>query len=169
MNQRDLAGPEELASIQRIGSRLRGELSRRRARRRRGQTLAAISVSAVVGASLTAGAFVLIASQEERVYSAYCYSGETTESVYTQATLPEPIDSAGDRSERTAPDALELCAAMWSSGVIGQEQSPDDPNAHRYPVPELQVCLRNDGVRAVFPSSDSEICEALGLQNTAER
>lgn len=129
-----------------------------------------IGVSVLVGASLTGGAVALIANQEERVYSAYCYSGPTTESVFTQATIPEPIDKVtGEGAPRGSADALELCSAMWRSGVIGQDQSPDDPNGNNYAVPELQACVRKDGVSAVFPSQDIGICEDLGLQGAESK
>lgn len=170
MSQHEPVRSEELATIQRIGSRLRNQISQQRERHRRRRTVATISLSVLVGASLTGGAVALIASQEERGYSAYCYSGSTTDSAFTQATIPEPIDKAtGEGSQREAADILELCSAMWSSGVIGQEKSPDDPNAHLYPVPELQLCVRDDGVSAVFPSREAGICEELGLRKTESR
>lgn len=159
------AGAEGVVIAKIEGQILEG-IAKRRVRRRRAKIAAMVSAGAVVGASLTGGAFALFAGQEEQVYSAYCYSQPSTDSVYTQAVISNAVDRVtGEQGTREPADALDLCAAMWSSGVIGQDRSPDNPNAHLYPVPTLQACVRSDGVRAVFPSDDTSICEKLGLED----
>lgn len=151
--------------IARMEENLVERMSRSRARAQRIRRGATIAGGLLAAASVTGGTLAVLASQEERDYWVYCYAAPATDATYTQASVAEAIDpQTGAPMKRADIDAEEICSRMWSGGVIGQAEPPEDPNNHQYPVPALQVCVRKDGVRAVFPSKDPEICTDLGLR-----
>ncbi|MCU1678454.1 MAG: hypothetical protein JWM93_3212 [Frankiales bacterium] len=63
--------------------------------------------------------------------------------------------------------ALDLCGALWRSGVIAAGRAQADlPEPGLHPVPPLVACRLPDGVAAVFPGT-AELCAQLGFPGLA--
>jgi hypothetical protein len=150
-------------------TRIEGQLFERidaRHRRRvlRHRLVAVAAVLVVAGAGIAAGT---IASPTQQSKFAYCYDGSTTSARVTQLALPgqaksESIPGSGDPKTRVA-NALFICEAAWKAGIFNRTNAPGP-----FPVPHLQVCLRNDLTVSVFrkPNSDESadaFCNGLGL------
>jgi hypothetical protein len=61
-------------------------------------------------------------------------------------------------------DAIGSCRIPWSQGVLRLgEPRPFGPSDTPFPVPDLVGCVNSKGVAAVFPSSNPDVCDSLGL------
>ncbi|WP_353808606.1 hypothetical protein [Agromyces sp. SYSU T00194] len=133
---------------------------RTRTRHRKVGVVCAVSIAAVA----TAGAaWAALASPQLRDDAVYCYSEANQSSVF--ATVVNPEAESPDGPEELDASAIELCEAAWRAGVVGQPAQSSE--GVQFPVPELQACVRLDGVTAVFPSDDrpeEEFCRELGLR-----
>lgn len=143
--------------------RMRAEMMRevdRLSRRKSVRTRLGVAASiAVVVAAATGAVWVVLASQELRENSAYCYEEASTSSRVQQVGDPSPVGE--DRVAR----AIDLCGSVWRAGFLGDQGSTRPPNDGRvHPVPSLFVCQQRDGTLAVFPDEGTPpTCEELGL------
>ena len=149
--------------------RLEGELFARIGLRHRRQVLrhrlvAAAIVVTLAGAGVAAGT---IANPSQQVNLAYCYGGTSPGSPVTQGVLPSNGIFTSRPGSRISPArvarALALCEGSWKSGIF----STSGGNAP-FPVPRLQVCLRDDLIVSVFPKKNAQesanaFCNSLGL------
>ncbi|WP_206447642.1 hypothetical protein [Agrococcus sp. KRD186] len=117
----------------------------------------------------TGVAAVTIASQAAQERSAHCYAAADTSSLSTQVGIPDEVtDSNGTTlpiradSDRAA-QALDLCGSVWRVGFFATDGVPVD-DGRQHEVPPLTACLRADQVIAVFPGSDEQLCESVGLR-----
>jgi hypothetical protein len=150
-------------------ARIEGELFARIEVRHRRQVLrhrlvAAAAVLVIAGAGVAAGT---VASPVQQSKSAYCYSGDSPSSRLAQLTLPisKDFDSKPGTIATAAQvdNALTLCKTVWRFGAFSRS-SKSGP----FPVPKLQVCLRDDLIVSIFrkpatPESAEEFCGNLGL------
>lgn len=150
-------------------ARIEEHLVRRVAVRHRRQVLrhrliAAAAVLVVAGAGVAAGT---IANPTQQSKFAYCYGGSTTGSRLAQLILPNSKNAdAGARptaSPERVANAVILCKSAWSVGFFNTS-SKTGP----FPVPKLQVCLRDDLIISVFRKpatggSARDFCNELGL------
>lgn len=166
---------------------------RHRSRRHRA-VLGAAAVLLVAGGGATA--WVTLATPELRTQSAYCYAEANTDSAFTQVGSPSDQIAPDGTVTTLAPvvdpaaAALSNCASVWAIDLFGTgpfagftpRSDPGDPAGAAEPSepravpsgrrPDLQACLRPDGVYSVFPVPGTELtgagadafCAALGLQ-----
>jgi hypothetical protein len=139
----------------------------RQSHRRRNRAIAGgASLLLLAGSGVAA---VTIASQSLQERSAHCYEAADTASLSTQVGIPDEVtDESGSTdplradSDRAA-QALDLCGSVWRSGFFATGGVPVD-DGRQHEVPPLTACLRSDQVIAVFPSSDDQLCESVGLR-----
>jgi hypothetical protein len=150
-------------------ARLEGELFDRVTRRHRRQVrrhrlVAIAAVLVVAGAGVAAGT---IASPTQQSKFAYCYNGDTTGARLAQLTLPnnKNFDSKPGTTATAAQvaNAAALCKSAWRNGAFSTS-SGSGP----FPVPRLQVCLRDDLIVSVFRKANAAesaetFCNNLGL------
>lgn len=142
----------------------RAQQADRHRRRRHVGIGAAVAAVAVLG---TTGAVVL-ASAELRENTTYCYQAADLGSRSTQVGSPTDVrDAQGRPIESAIADAVDKCAAVWRIGFFEGDNPPVD-DGKVYDVPELQLCVRPDGVAAVLPvegfaGSNEKFCTDLGL------
>ena len=142
---------------------------------RRFRVIRATAIAAIAALMLTAGGIaVLRASFEDVSYSVACYDGPGTYTAPVTVSAPAPMATDGTEAPRTRVDPVETCGEMWRMGLIGQEETPADPNAANFPVPALVGCVQANGVGAAFPrddlpESDTLACGLLGLAVWTER
>jgi hypothetical protein len=150
-------------------ARLEGELFARITKRHRRQVLrhrlvAAAAVLVIAGAGVAAGT---IANPSQQVNLAYCYGGATPSSQVAQGMLPNNgafRSKPGSKpSAARIANALALCEGAWKSGIFNKTSRPGP-----FPVPRLQVCLRDDLIVSVFPKKNGSesaeaFCSNLGL------
>jgi hypothetical protein len=149
--------------------RLEGELFARIGLSHRRQVLrhrlvAAAIVLTFAGAGVAAGT---IANPSQQANLAYCYGGTTPGSPVTQGVLPSNGVFQPRSGSKTSPArvarALALCEGSWKSGIFSKGNG-NPP----FPVPRLQVCLRDDLIVSVFPKKNAQqsanaFCNNLGL------
>lgn len=140
------------------------------ARRQRVWRVAATSGVLVAVLGLTGGAIAVVrASQAEIDGSIRCFAAAAVNAEFT--TVIEARVEGGSANPAFAERALEVCAAVWRVGLIGdgEVKIPADPSQVDHPVPQLIACNLRDGVVGVFPSDNaaSEQCLALGLTPVA--
>ncbi|MGO4361689.1 hypothetical protein [Terrabacter sp. RAF57] len=124
------------------------------AHRRRAAVIAAASV-AVVAAGGSAAAWVA-ATRPSDPFSGYCSPAVTLDrEVWAHRGFAVAEGSDGSRS---VPDALEVCATMWSTGIVtgGEPRQPGSTT-----VPELTACVIDDTL-VVFPAG-AGVCRQFGL------
>jgi uncharacterized membrane protein len=133
---------------------------------RKHRLIAAASIVLMAGGGVAAATVV---DQRAETHQAFCYGAASTADNPAQVTTPDSRTpgGAGIRAESTdyVDSAVQNCLALWqadyfSTGKIGSSTD--------FAVPDLQACLRNDLVIAVFPRINSEaspaaFCSALGL------
>jgi hypothetical protein len=150
-------------------ARLEGELFDRIDVRHRRQVLrhriaAAVAILVVAGAGVAAGT---IASPVQQSKFAYCYSGATTGSRLAQFTLPisKDFDSKPGTTATSTQiaNAVGLCTSAWQIGAFNTSAKSGP-----FPVPKLQVCLRDDLIVSVFRKPKATVsaeafCNNLGL------
>jgi hypothetical protein len=160
--QSRLPNPDEFARLEgglfdRIDLRHRRQVRRHR-------IVAAVAILVVAGAGVAAGT---IASPAQQSKFAYCYSGSETSSHVVELGLPnnKDFDSKPGTTATAAQvaNAVSLCKSAWSSGVFNTS-SQSGP----FPVPKLQVCLRDDLIVSVFRKPKATVsaeafCNNLGL------
>ena len=96
---------------------------------------------------------------ELRQNSASCFEAASLDSVVQQ--VGDPSAAGEDRVSR----AIDLCASVWSIGLIGAGLDGPPPNdGQTYPVPDLFVCVQRDDTLAVFPETAGVTCDDLGLR-----
>ena len=136
-----------------------------RNRRRRNVGIGAAVAAAAV---LTGTGAVLLANTEMRELTTYCYGSADLGSLHTQVGTPTEIrDDSGRAIPAAVADAVDKCAAVWRIGFFAHDGVPVD-DGRVYDVPDLQLCVRPDGVSAVLPrgddtGTDSAFCSGLGL------
>jgi hypothetical protein len=162
MEESGLPGPDDFV-------RLESELFARVTTRHRRQVLrhrlvAAAAVLVVAGAGVAAGT---IANPTQQSDLAYCYGGPSTSSQVAQALLPTNgifQSKPGHRpSAALISRALSLCEGSWKSGFFDKTGGVGP-----FPVPTLQVCLRDDLIVSVFRKPNAKesadaFCNNLGL------
>jgi hypothetical protein len=149
--------------------RLEGEVFERISTRHRRQVLrhrlvAVAAVIVIAGAGVAAGT---IANPTQQSKFAYCYQGSTTNSRVAQLGFPTNRGYATRPGSSVNPEqvanALFLCEGAWQNGIF---DSTGDTGP--FPVPRLQVCLRDDLIVSVFRKSNAAesaetFCNNLGL------
>jgi hypothetical protein len=121
-------------------------------------------VAAAAVVLLAGGGVAGVTEANQAVVSraAYCYSGSDTKSQYVQGQYSghgalSNDSSSPDVRARVVALAVQSCAAVWTTGVLGAGTT----------APPLQACVRNDQVIAVFPKNDAtpagEFCDDLGM------
>jgi hypothetical protein len=149
--------------------RLEGELFDRIAVRHRRQVLrhrlvAAAAILVVAGAGVAAGT---IANSTQQSKFANCYEGSSTNSREAQVAFPTNRGYATKPATTASPqqisNALFLCQGLWRIGAFSTSSG-----AGTFPVPKLQVCLRDDLIVSVFRKTNAnesadEFCNRLGL------
>ncbi len=142
----------------------RSRLADRQRRRRNVGIVASVAVAGVIAGT---GAIMLATTEMQR-YVTYCYAAADLDSHFTQIGTPMEVRDRDGRALTPAiGDAVEKCAAVWRIGFFQNDGAPTD-DGRTYDVPDLQLCMRADGVAAVLPrdgftGSDSAFCEDLGL------
>ena len=133
-------------------------------RRRSIGIIASIAAAAV----LTGTGAVVLATTEMQRNVTYCYQYADLGSAHTQVGNPTDLrDAQGRVVDAAVGDAVDKCAAVWRIGFFETAGVPAK-NSRVYPVPDLQLCMRSDGVPAVLPrdgftGTDSAFCHNLGL------
>jgi hypothetical protein len=150
-------------------ARIEGQLFDRIAVRYRRQVLrhrlvAVAAVLVVAGAGVAAGT---IANPTQQSNFAYCYDGANTGANVADLGLPtnEKFTTGHSKTATAAQvaTALALCKSVWRDGGFIRSSA-----AGPYPVPNLQVCLRDDLIISVFRKTDTgesadAFCSNLGL------
>jgi hypothetical protein len=130
----------------------------------RHRLVAVAAVLVLAGAGVAAGTAVNTTKQSQ---FAYCFDGSTTGARVAQLALPTnstpALDTSAGATKARADRALFICKAAWSGGVFSSSSSSGP-----FPVPRLQVCIRDDLSVAVFRKPDSNVsadtfCDNLGL------
>ena len=148
--------------------RLEGTLFERIAVRHRRQVLrhrliATAAVLVVAGAGVAAGT---VANPHQQSNLAYCYSGPNTSSQVSQTLLPNNgafrLTSGSKPTAARIARAVQLCEGAWTAGIFNKTGASGP-----FPVPKLQVCLRDDLIVSVFRKTNSgqsatAFCEGLG-------
>ncbi|GAB3617118.1 hypothetical protein GCM10027416_16750 [Okibacterium endophyticum] len=138
----------------------------RRKRRRRRVAMAGVGVVGV--AALVTAAWVVIAPQLVQERWAFCYEEPSLDASHSEGVRSES-DDLGD----PVAHALDMCATLWATGIIGQPSTGEPPTGEKiYPVPELTLCVRTDQSLAVFPTGEpgssatdaNDFCSSLGLR-----
>jgi len=120
----------------------------------------AIAVGAVGIVALTAGTLAVVrASQDQINYSVVCYEGETLTSRTVTIESPPLFDADGSPAPRVQADPVSTCENMWRMGIVGQNDSPADPNLAEFPVPNIVGCRQTNGVAAGFPRAFTSVTE----------
>lgn len=133
-------------------ARLLAEVQRRRQRNRR-MKWAALSLTGLIATGAAVSAWVWLVAPSFADRGAHCYTAADTAASFVEAALAnrsdgEPI-AVGDQSAM----ALEICGALWASGVMGDPR-PDQP---------LFVCRDTDATLQVFPRENGrDDCAAVG-------
>jgi hypothetical protein len=129
----------------------------------RHRLVAVAAVLVVAGAGVAAGT---IANPTQQSDLAYCYGGASTSSQVAQGLLPSNgvVQSKPGHKPSAAriSRALSLCEGSWKSGFFDKTGGVGP-----FPVPRLQVCLRDDLIVSVFRKtnageSSTAFCEKLG-------
>ena len=184
----------------RFEERLLRTIDSQQSHRRRRHRVALGGAAVLLAAGGGATAWVTLATPELRTQSAYCYAEASTDSAFTQVGSPTDQIAPDGTVSTLAPvvdpaaTAVSNCASVWAidffgsapyagftprsdSGFPATTAQPSDlgavPSGRR---PDLQACLRPDGVYAVFPlpgtsrstsltADDADaFCAALDLQ-----
>ncbi|TBN56723.1 hypothetical protein EYE40_04525 [Glaciihabitans arcticus] len=148
------------------------EIKRVRSPRRSTQfrVIRALALGLTATIALTAGALVIVrATQEQINYSVVCYSGETLGSQTVTVESPPVVDASDGKGTRLRADPISTCGNMWRMGIVGQDDSPEDPNTAQFPVPDIVGCEQADGVAAGFPRefrsiTDEYFCARVGMK-----
>jgi hypothetical protein len=112
---------------------------------------AVLLVGASAAAWVTETAPAHVAATAAQPTMAYCYEGAGNSSPRVR------VDTPKDRPQDPSVLAVQLCAAKWSEGAIGnQETTTAADSGGKDPVPELQACVRPDRVIAVFPRAPGD-------------
>ncbi len=80
------------------------------------------------------------------------------------------VNRSGEPSTVIA-DYIDLCRESWKSGELNstpQHVVPDPKAQPPRPVPPLTPCVRADGKLAIFPGTEDETCERLGLPRAVD-
>ncbi len=143
----------------RMRTTLMRDVERLRARSRVRRKVGVFVGAGVLVAATTAGTLLALASTELRQNSASCFEAASLDSVVQQVGDPSADD--GDRVAR----AIDLCASVWSAGVLGADLDGPPPNDGQvYLVPDLFACVQRDDTLAVFPQTAGITCDDLGLR-----
>lgn len=81
------------------------------------------------------------------------------------------VSRSGDPSTVIA-EYIDLCRESWKSGELNSTPPhvvPDPKAQPPRPVPPLTPCVRPDGKLAIFPGTEEETCERLGLPRATDR
>lgn len=154
--------PEGVAAGQRERAR---DLVPRAGRRRRGLAIGA-AVLVLGGAGIgTAAALGAFSSEPTDRGVAYCYAQAAVDGPRVTFSVAGAPDQTGD----SAASALSICRKQWGTGAVrGSEpylvRDVDVNQPPSFPVPDLAVCVLDEGAVAVFPGRDS-VCAQLGLAN----
>ena len=149
--------------------RLEDQLFHRISARHRRQILrhrlvVAAAMLAIAGAGVAAGT---IANPSQQSMFANCYQGSTTNSRLAQVAFPTNRGYATTPATSASPqqisNALFLCRTLWRDGAFSGSSKPGP-----FPVPKLQVCLRDDLIISVFRKTNTSespdaVCDRLGL------
>ncbi len=143
-------------------------------RRRRRMAVAGIAAASV--ATLATAAWIIISPQQVQERWAFCY-----EDAALDAPHSEGVRHSGDELGNPAANALDMCATLWSAGILGGTAGVPVTGEPVHPVPDLALCVRADQALAVFPvgpASDTptlitgpdatEFCSSLGLGVVAD-
>ncbi len=139
-----------------------------RANRRRHRRNVGIVASVATAALLSGTGAVVLATTAMQQAVTYCYQAADLGSVYTQVATPTDVrDAQGRPVEAAVGEAVDKCASVWRIGFFETGGVPEN-DGKSYPVPQLQLCVRPDGVSAVLPrdsftGSDAAFCNELGL------
>ena len=145
--------------------RLEGALFDRITVRHRRQILrhrlvAVAAILVVAGAGVAAGT---IANPTQQSKFAYCYDGTTMTARVAQVVIPTNPHSEKVNPATQVANALLVCKSIWSGGVFNKSNGTGP-----FPVPKLQVCLRDDLIVSIFRKptasmSAEAFCNNLGL------
>ncbi len=137
----------------------------RGAHRRKVSLIAGAGIAAL---GITAGAFIIPATQVQLDSTARCYSDQSTTSEFTDMALVdgEPtMDSAR---------AIQSCGASWAYGymTLGKRVMPAGNQGPITTAPPLGACRQPNDVLAVFPLTGTagitltpeELCHSLDLR-----
>ncbi len=150
-------------------ARIEGDLFERITVRHRRQVLrhrlvAVAAVLVVAGAGVAAGT---IANPTQQSKFAYCYQGSTTNSRVAELGFPTnrgfAVKPGTAANPKQVANALFLCEGAWRNGIFDTTGATGP-----FPVPRLQVCLRDDLIVSVFrkpnaSQSADAFCSNLGL------
>ncbi len=121
------------------------EQRRRRSRRRGGLIIAG---AAILGTTSAAAAYVVTRDQpSEPAALVSCHADER-------------FPGAALALEPSADDPIARCTEAWREGRL---PNPDEPSAPRAEAPALIACTGPGLGVNVFPSSDPELCQRLGM------
>lgn len=142
-----------------IRSAVLEEVAGRRARRRR------LALAGVAGASLLLVAGVAIGATKLVTVNPVVSTGSAA--CYTSDDVNTDVRYFNN-GDGVPFDVVELCSQFWQYGQFGQTPPvPDNDFSHEYPVPDIAVCLTDDGLPSGFPIWDDEteyaFCYRLGL------
>jgi hypothetical protein len=143
----------------RMETELFGRLEHSHTRQVRRHRLVAVASIVLLASAGVAG--VTESNQVSVSRAAYCYSAASTNSQQVLGQDIDPVAPGSDSSTaglraKAVAQAMQSCAAVWSTGAFGSTTAPP-----------LRACVRNDQVIAVFPKNDAtaagEFCDNLGM------
>jgi hypothetical protein len=144
----------------RMEAELFGRLERSHTRQvRRHRLVAAASIVLLAGGGVAA---VQVASTPAVSHEAYCYATADANARTVEASRPTVVGSNLTAAQVLADrvtQATSDCLLVWNAGIFSDSKV--------ITVPQLQACVRNDQVIAVFPKatadSATDFCDNLGM------
>jgi hypothetical protein len=149
------------AGVRPLGGGVVGPGDRNRRRRRRRLVAMAAGAALVVAGAGTAVATLALQRAGVRDV-AHCFPFVTSN--FDQPGLGPDVTVSGDD---TAHQALQLCAAEWTSGaLVSTPPYAGTPGPTPVPAPPLVACVLPSGAVGVFPGPP-QTCADLGLPASA--
>ncbi len=144
----------------RMEAELFGRLERSHTRQvRKHRLVAAASIVLLASGGVAA---VHVASTPAVSHDAYCYATADPNARTVEAARPTVIGSNESAAQILADrvsQATSDCLLVWNAGIFSDSKVVT--------VPQLQACVRNDQVIAVFPEAATDtaadFCDNLGM------
>ncbi|MFE9500765.1 hypothetical protein [Streptomyces collinus] len=139
-------------------------------------TLIALAGGAIAATTLIGS------SPASETNSVRCYSAAALSAQYSRTSVAETTSgtSTADISATVAA-ALNACAGLWEASLVQSGKAgtptvqPGEPltippaTPGQGKVPHLRACVLESGEAAVFPGTDRNLCQNLGLAQLADR